>query len=192
MKRINLKLVLSGIFGIVLGYIFYWYIGMDLAGRVLSGGGMMAEQIITIFFMLVTMVAFTFLINLAITRKVSKPLLYILMGNYVLLLLYALFYRDTLEREFILNPLIGLADLTDRQALEVSALNLLAFVPMGFFFRKIKTYGIVATITFGLAIAVELIQWFTQWGSFDSFDLIMYFIGMTAGYFFCRRFLKNI
>ena len=192
MNKTLWKTGLAVVLGIITGYIFHWYIGMDLVGRILPGRGT-TGAIITIFFMVIVMVGCTFVFDLILTRTVNKPILYSLLAGYIVLLVYALFYRDVLEREFLLNPLIGLQDaLTDSQALQVSILNLVAFIPMGFFFRKIQKYRMVAAAAIFLALAIELIQWFTQWGSFDSFDLIMYFAGMTLGYFFCHRFLQKI
>jgi len=64
--------------------------------------------------------------------------------------------------------------------------NIVAFMPMGYFFprvsRKVETLFSTVLICFVFSLIVELIQLFTARGSFDVDDLILNTLGGLIGY----------
>lgn len=122
-------------------------------------------------------------LGLFVNRKVNKQLFYIICVTYFAVLFAVLFLRYSIEKVFVFNPLTGLADaFSDRSMALQSIINLVMFIPMGYFVRKLK-YRNLLIFSIVLSLAIELIQVATMRGFFDVFDIILYFIGINIGYF---------
>ena len=63
-------------------------------------------------------------------------------------------------------------------------LNLVVVVPLGYLFQlKHIPYKKSILCFLGISFLVEIVQYITNRGAFDIFDIILYIIGMTLGYF---------
>ena len=119
-------------------------------------------------------------------RRITKRLYITLLVIYGLLLILMLFGRSTIERIFILNPLTSLREITDKEMLLQSVLNLCCFIPLGWTFRKLeKKKMVIAGIV--MAFSLELLQAVTMRGMFDTFDALLYIAGIGIGYSVLRR-----
>ncbi len=70
-----------------------------------------------------------------------------------------------------------------------SALNLVAFMPPGWLFRN-KGIEKSIGISLALGLAIEGIQYFFRLGTFDSFDIVLYVIGIMLGRYLTGKATK--
>lgn len=73
--------------------------------------------------------------------------------------------------------------------------NLLGFAPFGFllplFFRPARHAGHLAMLAFSCSLGFELLQYITNFGSFDVDDVILNTSGAVCGFFLLRWILKT-
>lgn len=65
---------------------------------------------------------------------------------------------------------------------DTSTQNIVIFMPLGYIFRNATSIRMVIGSVF-IALLVELAQYLSGRGHFDTFDALMYVVGMTIGYF---------
>ena len=179
----TIQIVLS----VIIGYLIYYFIFMDIIPLFISTSGIIYIPI-SIACLIVCIVGVMVIINLIINKTINKYLFIIISVAYFCVLLLALFLRSSvLERIFILNPLTGLIDtFSDSQMTLQSLMNVIIFIPIGYFVRKLKYYQ---TLIFSLilSVAIELIQVLLIRGFFDTFDIILYCIGISLGYLIFKK-----
>ena len=61
-----------------------------------------------------------------------------------------------------------------------SLLNLLMFLPMGFFFRNRKPWQVLLG-ALGISLFIEGMQYLTMRGMFDTLDILLYILGISLG-----------
>lgn len=61
------------------------------------------------------------------------------------------------------------------------------FIPIGYFMRKLKYHNLLI-VSFVISLGIELIQVLTMRGIFDTFDILLYFIGINIGYLLFNKF----
>ena len=91
-----------------------------------------------------------------------------------------LFCRHRVGRIAILDPLVVLSQLGNWEMLMQSLLNLLMFLPMGFFFRNRKPWQ-VPLGALGISLFIEGMQYLTMRGMFDTLDILLYIPGISLG-----------
>ena len=113
-------------------------------------------------------------------------MLALLMAAYIVAMLILLFARQSVGRIAVWNPLTGLSEMNDLEMLAESALNLVLFIPAGFFLRNMKTNRAVI-LTLAVAIGIETVQYVTMRGISDTLDIILYVLGMAIGIVIFRK-----
>ena len=106
-------------------------------------------------------------------------------------MLVVLFGRSQIGRIAVLNPLIGLSELNNLEMLVESLLNLVLFIPVGFFFRN-KKPGKVILWALIISIGIEAVQYVTMRGIFDTLDIILYMLGIGLGAIIFRKLKLKI
>lgn len=172
------------------GYAIYYFLLMDLAARFFSTITS-AYYVISICLLIFSIAGCILVLNLIFEKKIDRHLFILISVCYFLILFFALFDRYALGGIFIWNPLTSLRkifsqEIGSSELLLESVLNLLMFVPMGYYFRNLDTKK-MAVIAMVISTAIELIQGITRRGFFDTFDIILYFTGMYIGYLICKR-----
>lgn len=175
MKKLGFPVIMAS-----LGYLLHYYVFCELITRFVPYNSVVYVplQILSLIFCIAGITA-VFLI--LCYRRITKRLYFALLVIYGLLLILMLFGRSTIERIFILNPLLSLRQITDEEMLLQSLVNLCCFIPLGWFFRKAEKKKItIAGIV--LAFSLEFLQAVTMRGMFDTFDALLYIAGMAIGY----------
>ena len=157
------------------GYALYYFVLMELLSYFWSCDG-----VIALLCLLLSVVGCGTLLWVICTREIKRWMLWLLSAAYVAALAVVLFARSYPVRAFLWNPLVGLHDLSDPQMLAQSVMNLLVFIPLGFFLRRCRPVACGAWVV-GLALAIETAQYVTCRGMFDTFDLLLYCAGMIIG-----------
>lgn len=176
--KINRKFVLqllSILFGIVGGYLFYYFVSIELIKSLLYLDNISGISIYIchiLFFYLVCKIFF----RLRVT-KVDKSIAVIL---YFILLYIAFFDRFNLGRRVItFNPF----DLSG-QTMITTLLNIMIFLPFYTILRwtinsnHMKRYFFIWLLA---ALLIETIQYIFMIGIFDFTDIILYLIGYLLG-----------
>ena len=170
--------------GLVLGYLFYYFVLMEVV-TVFSARAV--YYLVSVVALAGSVVVWMILLGWVINRSISKKLFVTLCIFYFAGLLLVLFGRRSIGRTWIWNPLEGLLQAVSGWQMGIqSLLNLLMFLPMGYFMRRLRYAGMLAC-ALALSFGVELIQVFTMRGFFDTFDILLYLIGMHLGYWIFRR-----
>lgn len=126
-------------------------------------------------------------IGLIASKKIRKPLFIMLCAAYFLAIICILFMRHSIERIFVFNLFTGIYDmLSDSQAALQALMNLILFVPAGYFFRKLRPISAVVLAVF-VSAALELIQVASMRGFFDVFDILLYILGFLIGRLVFRK-----
>lgn len=175
MKKRNILTAICVAVGVVGGYGLYYLVLMELLSYFWSG-----DVVISLLCLLLSMVGCGTLLWVICTREIKRWMLWLLCAAYVAALALVLFDRSYPVRVFLWNPLVGLRDLSDPQMLAQSVMNLLVFIPMGFFLRRCRP-AVCAAWMVGVSLSIELVQYVTRRGMFDIFDLLLYCAGMTIG-----------
>lgn len=186
MKKIakNLLIIITGI---LCGYLIYYNVIMDIVSIMFGSGGIM-YYVISIFLLAMSILCCCLIMSFILNRQIDRKLLILVSICYFLILFFVLFCRTSISREFIINPFDSIRELNNRRMLFQTFLNLSMFIPMGFYLRKIKPARKVLLMAVGISFAIELIQGITQRGFFDTFDIIVYCIGIMIGYgFFSKK-----
>ncbi len=165
---------------IVLGYLMHYYVFCELLTRFISTENPLYFPVMW-FSLFFCIACFSVLGYIVLYHKIPRYLYFSLIVLYAVLLFITLFGRSALHAKFIWNPADSFAALSEPEMKLQSLLNFLCFVPIGYFFRKIKFHIMICSAIF-LSFALELIQSLTARGFFDTFDIILYVAGITAGY----------
>lgn len=166
------KQLLSLLAGTVLGYLLYYHFFMDVI-LLIAHEGFLAMLLLSI-------VGCAAIIYLLLEKRVSRWMLVLLSVTYFIALFIILFCRHRVGRIAILNPLVGLSQLGDWEMLMQSLLNLLMFLPMGFFFRNRKPWQVLLG-ALGISLFIEGMQYLTMRGMFDTLDILLYILGISLG-----------
>ncbi len=180
-----IKLILSIIIGVVGGYLLYYFVLMDVVAMFLHNNQEL--YIITSFVVLfLSIVGCIFIIYMVTGTKISPTVFKIVVITYFILLLYIFFGRRSLERQFIVNIFASIKELTtDSESLLQFILNIIVLMPIAYFF---KNKGVIFTELIFLAISfgIEIMQYVTARGFFDTLDILCYMVGMNLAYLFFR------
>ena len=172
------KQLLSLLAGAVLGYLLYYHFFMDVILLIAHEGFL--YMIINIAMLLLSIVGCAAIIYLLLEKRVSRWMLVLLSVTYFIALFIILFCRHRVGRIAILDPLVGLSQLGDWEMLMQSLLNLLMFLPMGFFFRNRKPWQVLLG-ALGISLFIEGMQYLTMRGMFDTLDSLLYILGISLG-----------
>lgn len=179
------KYVLPYIVGAVTGYIITEKVFSELI-PILFGTSSKLYPVLVYGSLVASAVFFTIICQMIVAKHISKPLFILLYVMYFAFLMVILFDRSQYEGYFIINPLKGLENIfTSKQMLAQSLMNALAFVPMGYYFRK-RSRSSTIIITSVISFVIELMQYVFKLGFFDTFDIILYVAGNLIG-----RFISN-
>ena len=177
MRHRDMKAVISILLGAGLGYALYYFFLMDLVAMLFSGAVYLPVTLLCLVMCVAGLSAFFYLL---LARRIKKWVLVLLIAAYLCALALILFGRHATGGVFVWNPLVGLRELSDWEMRMQSILNFAAFLPMGFFFRR-KNGGQTLLWSVVLAAALELAQALTMRGMFDTFDIILYVLGINLG-----------
>lgn len=177
--------IIKILLGIISGYILYYYVLMDIVAIYLHN-----KQELYIFTSLVVLflsiVGCIFIIFMVTGAKINSTVFKIVVVTYFILLLYIFFGRRSLERQFIVNIFYSIKELaTDSESLIQFILNIIVLMPIAYFF---KNKGVIFTELIFLAISfgIEIMQYITARGFFDTLDILCYMVGMNLAYLFFR------
>lgn len=184
MKKVFSPIII--LIGIIIGYMIHYFVFCEIITRFIPYDSYIYKPTL-ILSLIFCIVGITTIMYVLINRKISKILLIVIIITYFLLLALMLFGRFTVERIFIINPLLSLKELNNDEMLLQSALNLGCFLPLGWIFRKLERKRMII-VSVLLAFSLELIQVITMRGMFDIFDALLYILGMYIGY----RYLGKI
>ena len=116
-----------------------------------------------------------------IGKHISKPLIYCFLVIYFIVLIGLLFCRYSYEGTLVINPLIGLVDsIRSKEMLLQSILNLLIFVPTGYFLKE-KSLKVTVVSSMIISLIIESVQYAFRLGFFDTFDCLLYIAGICLG-----------
>ncbi|CCX72402.1 putative uncharacterized protein [Firmicutes bacterium CAG:83] len=177
MKTVKKQLI-SLLLGAIIGYLLYYHFFMDVILLIAHEGFL--YMIINIAMLLLSIVGCAAIIYLLLEKRVSRWMLVLLSVTYFIALFIILFCRHRVGRIAILDPLVGLSQLGDWEMLMQSLLNLLMFLPMGFFFRNRKPWQVLLG-ALGISFFIEGMQYLTMRGMFDTLDILLYMLGISLG-----------
>lgn len=184
------KGVLKTAAAILIGYLLYYNILMEIIPVFISGE--LLYIIVSIAALLGSIGGSIALIELISSRKIKKPLFIMLCAVYFIAVGCVLFLRPSLERVFVFNPLTGIFDMfRDSQAALQALMNLLLFIPSGYFLKKLKPMS-AFTVSILISAIIELIQVISMRGFFDTFDILLYIAGFLIGRFIFKRLKVQI
>ena len=176
-----IKLIISIVIGVVGGYLLYNLVLMDMVPTILCDTIYVLSSILT---MILSMVACTFIVYLITGLKVHPIVFKVVVALYFLFLLFVLYGRNSSIREMKFNLIASLQELTtDSESLLQFILNIIVLMPIAYFFK-----GVIFTELIFLAISfgIEIMQYITARGFFDTLDILCYMIGMNLAYLFFR------
>ncbi|MGN0535648.1 MAG: VanZ family protein [Eubacterium sp.] len=190
MKKINGKKLLknfaTALLGAIIGYLLYYFVIMEAVPMFVESSGI-KYTVISILALILSVAGCIAALSLIINRKINKQLFFIMCVTYFAVLFVVLFLRFSIERVFIFNPLTGLIDTFSNWEMALqSIMNLVVFIPMGYFVRKLK-YSKLFIFSIVIPLTIELIQVAIKRGFFDVFDILLYFIGINIGYFIFKK-----
>lgn len=176
--------------GLVMGYLIYYYIFMELVVLFVSRG--FAYYFVSMLCLIGSIVGSILLLNLIFYRKINKTLFCIITITYFCVLFSVLFLRRYAEQIYIFNPFISLKDIfTSRLMLFQSLMNFILFIPIGYFVRKLS-YKKVLLFSILFSVLIEFCQVITRRGFFDTLDIIIYVLAITLGYFIFKKIKLDI
>lgn len=181
------KYILPVSLGIIAGYVMYYYIVMEIVTMFCyTTQHKLAYQIICVVSLVATVALCSLVFFAIINRTLSQNLLRIVYCCYFLVALYILFGRRPLEQVFIWNPIESIVHLNEPEMLVESIFNILLFMPVGILLRKWR-FNKMLIFSVGLAFVIDLIQGFSRRGYFDTWDIILYILGIAISYFVARK-----
>lgn len=172
------KQLLSLLAGAVLGYLVYYFFLINTLSLFFTTG--LLSIVSSALFLLLSIVGCAAILYLLLEKRVSRWMLVLLSVTYFIALFIILFCRHRVGRIAILDPLVGLSQLGDWEMLMQSLLNLLMFLPMGFFFRNRKPWQVLLG-ALGISLFIEGMQYLTMRGMFDTLDILLYILGISLG-----------
>lgn len=191
MKKIKIKKLLKKIatiiFGAIIGYLLYYSVFMETIVLFIDSSSI-KYTIISILALIISIASCIAVLSLIINQRINKQLFIVICIAYFTTLFTVLFLRSSIERIFIFNPFIGLADtFSNWETALQNVINLVMFIPIGYFMRKLKYHNLLI-VSFVISLGIELIQLLTMRGIFDTFDILLYFIGINIGYLLFNKF----
>ena len=184
MKKNKVKTALSVLLGAAGGYALYYWVVMEIIARWCTTGALYV--ILSVLCLSMCVIGLSALIYLLLSGRIKKQVLWLLIAAYFGALAIILFGRSALGGVFEWNPLAGILDLADAEMRWQSILNFAAFLPMGYFFRKLNAKQTLLW-SVALSVALELLQALTMRGMFDTFDIILYVLGINLGAIVFRK-----
>ena len=175
--KIYQKQLVSLLAGAVLGYLVYYFFLINTLSSFFTTG--LLSIVSSALFLLLSMVGCAAIIYLLLEKRVSRWMLVLLSVTYFIALFIILFCHRV-GRIAILDPLVGLSQLGDWEMLMQSLLNLLMFLPMGFFLRNRKPWQVLLG-ALGISFFIEGMQYLTMRGMFDTLDILLYMLGINLG-----------
>lgn len=177
-----IKIICSIVVGCLIGFEFCYYVASEFMAIYFPN-----QELLYYMVLLATMLFCIIIINIILLKKINKTLFYFLSITYFCLLFMVLFYRQTLDSKFILNPLTSVYELKNPEMILQSFLNLIAFIPLGYYFKNLSN-KYTFFISLIISLLIELIQGVFKLGYFDTFDIILYMLGIQIGYYFFKKF----
>lgn len=177
MKTKIFKSFIVIIIGAIVGYMIYFQVLMEVISHFCSGNFYIIISFICLFLCVVGCIS---LIYIFINREINKYIFIPLVVAYICLLIFVLYGRTSIGRIFILNPLVGIRDLQNSEMFLESTLNAIIFIPFGFFLKNLKKIQMVVMAII-IPVLIEFTQVITMRGMFDTFDILLYFIGINIG-----------
>ena len=181
-----IKAALPFILGIPAGYILTLQIFSEII-PVLFGTRGIVYPLVLYSTLVFTILFFVVILQRIINGKISRLLFGCLMLAYLIILLASLFGRHAYENFLVLDPLIGFSDaLSDREMLLQSVLNILIFIPSGYFFKG-SSIPVTISVGAGVSLILEAAQYIFKLGFFDTFDCLLYIAGICIGRYIFRK-----
>lgn len=119
-----------------------------------------------------------------IYKNVSKKCIYVMWACYFLSLTFVLFIRLMGNRGINLNPLDFVKNIYEDPIFFITIImNILAFMPIGYLFKK-KTLKVSVLSAIVICLAIELLQYIFKVGIFDVDDIVFNVIGIILGWKF--------
>lgn len=177
----TIKNLIITVIGTLCGYLIYYNVIMEVVSIMYGSGGKI-YYIMSIVLLLASILCCCLIMSFILNREIDRKLLILISICYFLILFFILFCRTAISRKFIFNPLDSVKELNNRRMLFQTFLNLVMFIPLGCCLRKIKSIKKVLLIAICVSLSIELIQGITQRGFFDTFDIIIYCLGIVNGY----------
>lgn len=177
--------IIKILLGIISGYILYYYVLMDVVAMFLHNKQEL-YIITSLVVLFLSIVGCIFIIYMVTGAKINPTVFKIVVVAYFILLLYIFFGRRSLERQFIVNIFASIKELTtDSELLLQFILNIIVLMPIAYFFKK---KGVIFTELIFLAISfgIEIMQYITARGFFDTLDILCYMVGMNLAYLFFK------
>ena len=177
--------IIKILLGIISGYILYYYVLMDVVAMFLHNKQEL-YIITSLVVLFLSIVGCIFIIYMVTGAKINPTVFKIVVVAYFILLLYIFFGRRSLERQFIVNIFASIKELTtDSELLLQFILNIIVLMPIAYSF---KNKGVIFTELIFLAISfgIEIMQYITARGFFDTLDILCYMVGMNLAYLFFR------
>lgn len=188
MKKYQKQLI-SLFAGAVLGYLLYYYFFIEVLALFFTDGFFYLA--ISIAALIMCVIGCAAMIYVIWQKRISKWMFVLFITTYMAAMLVVLFGRSQIGRIAVLNPLIGLSELNNLEMLVESLLNLVLFIPVGFFFRN-KKPGKVILWALIISIGIEAVQYVTMRGIFDTLDIILYMLGIGLGAIIFRKLKLKI
>ena len=170
--------MISVVAGGVLGYLLYYYFFIEILAIFFTDG--LAYVLVSLAFLAMSIGGCISVLYVILSGDTPRWMLYLFAAAYLIAMAMILFARSTIGHIAILNPLVGLADCRDLEMLVQSALNLIVFIPLGYIFRN-KSFWTTLCSSAVIAVAIEMLQYLTMRGMLDTFDMILYVLGMMLG-----------
>ncbi len=181
-----IKTALPFILGIPVGYILTLQIFSEII-PVLFGTQGIVYPLVLYSTLVFTILFFVVILQRIINGKISRMLFGCLMLTYLIILLASLFGRHAYESFLVLDPLTGFSDaLSDREMLLQSVLNILIFIPAGYFFKS-SSIPVTLSAGAGVSLILEATQYIFKLGFFDTFDCLLYIVGICIGRYIFRK-----
>ena len=187
----HLKNSLPIILGVIVGYVLTLCVFSELI-PILIGTQGLVYPLVLYSTLSSSILSFILFFQIVIAKKISKLIFYCWMLPYFIILVCVLFCRHSYESFFIINPFIGLMEMaSDWEMLLQSVLNILMFIPIGYFLRekRTRTALIISVI---LALIIEMIQYVFKLGFFDTFDCLLYIVGICLGKYMALRITERV
>lgn len=159
----------------------YYNVIMEVVSIMYGSGGKI-YYMMSIVLLIASILCCCLIMSFILNREIDRKLLILISICYFLILFFVLFCRTAISREFIFNPLDSIRELNNRRMLFQTFLNLVMFIPLGCYLGRISSIKKVVFIAVCISFAIELIQGITQRGFFDTFDIIVYCLGIVIGY----------
>ena len=181
-----LTLLISVALGVVSGYGLMLMVFSEIIPVVIGTEGIVYP--IVLYSSLVFLVLlFSIIFQIILSRRITNQLIKFMMLSYYVILISVLFFRRSYESFIIINPFIGLADMFNSPEMMMQSIfNILLLLPMGFSFRN-KGLNTILIFSLAISLGIECIQYIFRLGFFDTFDSILYIIGILTGRALFRR-----